>query len=55
MTVSDTAERWMNRTEPTSPMPTVPAAPSAEQRFAREALPHLNDLVRTASRMMGDQ
>ena len=55
MTVSDTAERWMNRTEPTSPMPTVPAAPSAEQRFAREELPHLSDLVRTASRMMGDR
>jgi RNA polymerase sigma-70 factor (ECF subfamily) len=55
MTVSETAERWMNRTEPISPMPIVPAAPSAEQRFAREALPHLNDLVRTASRMMGDR
>ena len=55
MTVSETAERWMNRTEPTPPLPAIPMAMSAKQRFEREALPHLHDLVRTASRLMGDR
>jgi RNA polymerase sigma-70 factor (ECF subfamily) len=49
MTLSEPARSWTN----VAGGPTV--AVSAEERFALEALPHLPDLVRTASRMMGDR
>lgn len=33
----------------------APAIATARERFDAEAMPHLNDLVRTATRMMGDR
>jgi RNA polymerase sigma-70 factor (ECF subfamily) len=39
----------MNQAEPQMP------AQTAEQRFEREAMPHLRDLISTATRLMGDR
>ncbi|MFN0104782.1 MAG: sigma-70 family RNA polymerase sigma factor [Bryobacteraceae bacterium] len=49
MAVVELAGTWMNRAEEQLFASTV------EQRFEREALPHLPDLIRTASRLMGDR
>jgi len=44
MAVADTTGIWMDR-----------VASTPEQRFEAEALPHLTDLMRTATRVMGDR
>src|SRR5436190_5961281 len=37
------------------PVIAASAPPAAEERFAAEAMPHLNDLFRTASRVVGER
>ncbi len=49
MSFAEVAENWMNRTG------VERKAETAAERFEREALPHLGDLVRTATRVMGDR
>ena len=49
----ETAENWMANTLPPSTAAWVPDR-SAADRFEAEALPHLNDIFRTANRVLGD-
>ncbi len=53
MTGSGAVENWMTR-----PLPQAGAASQAERsatgRFEAEAMPHLNDIFRTATRILGD-
>ena len=49
MTTPSMSEKWMaDRTE------ALPVGGSAAERFEAEAMPHLNDIFRTASRILGD-
>lgn len=49
MGVARAAEIWMNRAEESS------TADIVAQRFEREAMPHLRDLLSTATRLLGDR
>jgi len=49
MAASQAIEQWMN--ENTSQAAEIPAA----ERFEAEAMPHLNDIFRTATRLLGER
>ena len=47
-------ERWVSGEATEFPMSEATAAPAAD-RFEVEAMPHLNDIFRTATRLVGDR
>jgi len=55
MAGSDTAGNWMSNRLPVGSIAAAwTAEASATERFEAEALPHLNDIFRTANRLLGD-
>jgi RNA polymerase sigma-70 factor, ECF subfamily len=60
MAASELINRWMEEPMQHQPgnlagAPVVAMPLSTEERFAQEAMPHLNDLTRTACRLLGDR